>query len=206
MNPNQRAIGKRHTPDGHVIFHLEEFKEEEATKPSLKKFLDRLRVGTLDEYFYSFRYLSDCRKLVQEVDWSAQNRYYRLLFHNRFFPYELKIPLHLWHDFWENVRRNLEPKEKESTSVFSLSICSFLCIIFAGINAKPSTYLLIPLLFVGLYVVAYFYYDSKHLIRQSRAAKKAARPPEKTIECLYENPTREKTLEEEIAEFYLTYY
>lgn len=68
VNPEYRALGKRHKPEGHVFFHLEAFKLEEESSPLLKKLLDRTRIGTLNEYYFIQEYHQAALKLVDEVD------------------------------------------------------------------------------------------------------------------------------------------
>jgi glycosyltransferase involved in cell wall biosynthesis len=90
VDPQQRALGKRHTPQGHVAFHLEGLRT--AGNPTLKQFLDRIRVEGLNEYYFS-EYRESCQKLVREVDWSRQSWRDRLIYCSGL-PYALRKMLH----------------------------------------------------------------------------------------------------------------
>ena len=73
VDPSNRAIGRLHKPVGHVIFNLEEFRDEEEKFPLLKKLLDRMRVGTIGEYYPIEAYRKEVLKLMEAVDWDNQS-------------------------------------------------------------------------------------------------------------------------------------
>ncbi len=78
-----RAIGKLHNPDTHMLWNLGYFEEKAKSEPVLKQLLDNLRVYSLYPYFLSNKYRESARKELDKVDWSKQSyskykRYYMI--------------------------------------------------------------------------------------------------------------------------------
>lgn len=93
-DPKHRAMGRMHDPKGHVIFHLDEFKEDEKKIPLLKALLDRMRVATLDDYYFT-EYQVATTKIINEVDWFNQSWYDRMIYHSNRCPIPLKRTLRI---------------------------------------------------------------------------------------------------------------
>jgi glycosyltransferase involved in cell wall biosynthesis len=82
---NNRAVGKLHDPENHILFNLEFLKEEEKAKPELKHLLDNLRVYGLLPYYLSDEYRLSALSELKKVDWSSQPGQQRLLYHTPVF-------------------------------------------------------------------------------------------------------------------------
>lgn len=79
---SNRAIGEYqlHSPASHFIFNLGYLKEYELHSTALKALLDGLRVRSLLPYYLSGQYVDEVNKVLSEVYFTRQPRYYRWIY------------------------------------------------------------------------------------------------------------------------------
>lgn len=82
---NNRAVGKLHDPENHILFNLGFLKEEEKANPDLKHLLDNLRVYSLLPYYLSDDYQPFALDELKKIDWKGQPGHQRLLYHTPVF-------------------------------------------------------------------------------------------------------------------------
>lgn len=71
---NGRAITQLHTPESHMLFHLDEYERHGNTNPAIKAMLDKSRVHGLLAYWLDSRYHDMAAEELQKVDWTRQPR------------------------------------------------------------------------------------------------------------------------------------
>lgn len=64
-----RAVGKLHQPENHMLWNLGYLEKEEQLNPDLKLLLDKLRLYNLFPYYISNRYHLDAKAELAKVDW-----------------------------------------------------------------------------------------------------------------------------------------
>lgn len=83
VSANNRTVGggRIWKPENHYIFQLEYLKKEEKINPSLKHLLDKLRLRALLRYHLAGAYRKETKRILAEIDFSAQPFSWRLKYH-----------------------------------------------------------------------------------------------------------------------------
>lgn len=71
-DPTWRAITKLHKPEQHMLWHVEQWEEQEKTNASYKAMIDMLRVKSLLPYWLSNEYHDAAAAELAKVDWTKQ--------------------------------------------------------------------------------------------------------------------------------------
>lgn len=67
-----RLVGKLHNPSCHMLWHLNDLSQEEASNADYKKLIDRLRTYDLLPYYLSGQYHDAAKIELEKVDWANQ--------------------------------------------------------------------------------------------------------------------------------------
>lgn len=73
-DPKWRAITKLHKPENHMLWHVEQWENQEKTNASYKAMIDMLRVKSLLPYWLSKEYHEAAADELKKVDWSKQSK------------------------------------------------------------------------------------------------------------------------------------
>lgn len=71
-DPEWRAVGHLVSPESHMLWHLDDYAEKEASDPEYKRLIDALRTYVLMPYYLSRQYRDAARQELSKVDWSVQ--------------------------------------------------------------------------------------------------------------------------------------
>jgi glycosyltransferase involved in cell wall biosynthesis len=67
-----RAVGRLHKPEIHILWNLDEFEKQSNETPYLKQLLDNLRVYGLFPYYLNSEYRKTAKVELDKVDWTKQ--------------------------------------------------------------------------------------------------------------------------------------
>ncbi len=75
-----RGTQHLHNPENHMLWNLENLKDEERTNPDYKQLIDNLRTYGLLNYYLSTLYHDAAKRELAKVDWNRQSSYYIKLY------------------------------------------------------------------------------------------------------------------------------
>lgn len=86
VDENNRAAGRLHPPQHHMLWNLQDLEMQEATNPDYKYLIDCLRANNLMPYYLSSDYHDSAVQELAKIDWSGLSS---SLKHN----YDIPLPI-----------------------------------------------------------------------------------------------------------------
>lgn len=86
----ERAVGRLHAPEHHMLWNLKDLEPIEKVNPDFKELIDKLRVTDLMPYFLSFSYHQRASVELSKVGWSQQPKSVFREYHSALFILRVK--------------------------------------------------------------------------------------------------------------------